>query len=100
MERPTACLHSAAPPASKREIHLNGRATMESFADRVVLITGAASGIGREFARVLAGEGARIAALDLRADSLEKLAADLKGKHVATAVADVTDLNAVRAATR
>ncbi len=73
---------------------------MDSFADRVVLITGGASGIGRAFAKALAAEGAKIAALDLRADLLESLAAELKGKPFASAVVDVTDLRAVRAAVR
>jgi NAD(P)-dependent dehydrogenase (short-subunit alcohol dehydrogenase family) len=71
---------------------------MNSFQNRVVLITGAGSGIGREFARTLAAEGARIAALDRQAEGLDALAADLKGKPVACAVTDVTDLAGVRAA--
>jgi NAD(P)-dependent dehydrogenase (short-subunit alcohol dehydrogenase family) len=71
---------------------------MNSFQNRVVLITGAGSGIGREFARRLAAEGARIAALDRQAEGLDALAADLKGKPLACAVADVTDLAGVRAA--
>jgi NAD(P)-dependent dehydrogenase (short-subunit alcohol dehydrogenase family) len=71
---------------------------MESFANRVVLITGAASGIGRQLALTLAAEGTRIAALDRQAEGLDRLAADLKGKPLACAVADVTDLPAVRAA--
>jgi NAD(P)-dependent dehydrogenase (short-subunit alcohol dehydrogenase family) len=71
---------------------------MESFANRVALITGAASGIGRQLAVTLAAEGARIAALDRQAELLDSLAAELKGKPIACAVADVTDLAAVRAA--
>jgi NAD(P)-dependent dehydrogenase (short-subunit alcohol dehydrogenase family) len=71
---------------------------MESFTNRVILITGAASGIGRQLALTLAAEGARIAALDRQAEALDTLAAELKGKPVACAVADVTDLPAVRAA--
>jgi len=71
---------------------------MNSFQNRVVLITGAGSGIGREFARTLAAEGARIAALDRQAEGLDALAADLKGQPLACAVADVTDLAGVRAA--
>jgi NAD(P)-dependent dehydrogenase (short-subunit alcohol dehydrogenase family) len=67
-----------------------------AFQDRVVLITGAASGIGRQLALTLAAEGARIAALDLQGPALEALAADLKGKPVAWAVADVTDAAAVQ----
>lgn len=71
---------------------------MQSFNNRVALITGAASGIGRHLALSLAAEGARIAALDRQSDSLDRLAAELKGKSVACAVADVTDLAAMRAA--
>ncbi len=71
---------------------------MESFRNRVALITGAASGIGRQLALTLASEDARIAALDRQGDALEQLAGDLKGKTVACAVADVTDLAAVRSA--
>lgn len=71
---------------------------MQSFNNRVVLITGAASGIGRQLALRLADEGAHIAALDRQSDGLDQLAAELKGKTVACAVADVTDLSAMRAA--
>ncbi len=73
---------------------------MDAFANQVVLITGAGSGIGRELALRLAEQGAAIAALDLRADALDSLAAELKqaGKRCATAVADVTDSAAVAAA--
>lgn len=71
---------------------------MTAFRDRVVLITGAASGIGRQLAHLLAAEGARIAALDLRQAGLDTLTAELEGKPLACAVADVTDLAAVREA--
>jgi NAD(P)-dependent dehydrogenase (short-subunit alcohol dehydrogenase family) len=71
---------------------------MASFRNQVALITGAASGIGRQLALTLAAEGARIAALDRQAEALDHLAADLKGATVACAVADVTDLAAMRAA--
>jgi short-subunit dehydrogenase len=55
---------------------------MPSFADRVALVTGAASGLGRELARLLSREGARVAGLDMSAAGL----------------ADVTDAAAVREA--
>jgi NAD(P)-dependent dehydrogenase (short-subunit alcohol dehydrogenase family) len=71
---------------------------MSPFADRVALITGAASGIGRELARLLSREGARVAALDRSAAGLVALEADLKsaGGRCATAPADVTDAAAMR----
>jgi NAD(P)-dependent dehydrogenase (short-subunit alcohol dehydrogenase family) len=71
---------------------------MTSFRDRVVLITGAASGIGRQMALELSGEGARLAALDRQPEGLAALAKHLAGRPVATAVVDVTDLAAVRSA--
>jgi len=71
-----------------------------SFANQVVLITGAGSGIGRQMALTLAGEGAAVAALDLKPDGLAGLAAELGGRRVATAVADVTDRNSLYPAVR
>ncbi len=71
---------------------------MDSFANRVALITGAASGIGRQLALSLAAEGAHISALDRHSEGLDRLVGELKGKTVACAAADVTDLTAVRSA--
>jgi NAD(P)-dependent dehydrogenase (short-subunit alcohol dehydrogenase family) len=70
---------------------------MDSFANRVVLITGAAQGIGRQLALQLAAEGAAIAAVDLQDKPLEMLASELAGKSLAWAVADVTDRAGLRA---
>ncbi len=64
---------------------------MSSFANRVALITGAGSGLGRQLALTLAGEGAAVAAIDRQPEGLESLAAQLAGKPSAWAVADVTD---------
>lgn len=60
---------------------------------KVALITGAASGMGREACLVFATEGARIAALDIDARSLDETAAVTRdaGGDVATFVADVAD---------
>ncbi|MBY0526071.1 MAG: SDR family NAD(P)-dependent oxidoreductase [Gemmataceae bacterium] len=72
---------------------------MNSFTQRVALITGAGSGIGRQLARTLAAEGAAIAAVDLTPEPLAALAAELAGKSIATAVADVTERDALLRAT-
>ena len=71
---------------------------MSAFTNHVALITGAASGLGRELARLLNRDGARIAALDRSAEGLAALEAELKdaGGRCATAIADVTDAAAVR----
>lgn len=68
--------------------------------DRVVLVTGAASGIGAAVCRRLASEGAHIAALDCDADGLDSVCRDLDatGGRVLPLSCDVTDEEAVRAA--
>jgi NAD(P)-dependent dehydrogenase (short-subunit alcohol dehydrogenase family) len=71
---------------------------MNSFSRQTALITGAASGIGRELALQLAAEGAAIAALDVNAAGLISLGEELAGKPFAFVVADVTDAGAVQAA--
>jgi NADP-dependent 3-hydroxy acid dehydrogenase YdfG len=47
-----------------------------SLAGKAALVTGASSGFGRHFARVLAGAGAKVALAARRVDALEKIAAD------------------------
>jgi NAD(P)-dependent dehydrogenase (short-subunit alcohol dehydrogenase family) len=66
---------------------------MRRFEDRVVLITGAASGIGRACALRLAEEGARLALADLQGDGLEATAKQARelGAACETRVADVAD---------
>jgi NAD(P)-dependent dehydrogenase (short-subunit alcohol dehydrogenase family) len=71
---------------------------MSVFRDRVALITGAGSGIGRHLALLLAAEGAKIAALDVRPEGLASLERELAGKPIVTRTADVTDLAALREA--
>ena len=69
---------------------------LERFTDRVVVVTGAASGIGRATASRLAAEGARVLAADVSADALAESVADLNrgaatGGEVVAHVADVSD---------
>lgn len=52
-------------------------------------VTGGASGLGEACVRLLSGEGARVAILDLQPDRGEKLAAEL-GKNVVFIKTDVT----------
>jgi short-subunit dehydrogenase len=66
-----------------------------SFAKQVVLITGAANGIGRELACQLAAEGAAIAAIDQEAEALTALEKELAGKPFAGTVADVMERDAL-----
>lgn len=71
---------------------------MQRFSDKVVLITGAASGIGRATAERLAAEGATLALSDLNADGLEETAATCRteGATVTTATANVAKEDDVR----
>jgi len=64
-----------------------------SFEDRVVLVTGAAGGLGRAVARGFAAEGARIVALDRDAAGLESLRTQLErdGRDCLAVPCDVTD---------
>ncbi len=67
--------------------------------DKVAIVTGSASGIGKAIATVYAREGARVAIADLNTDAAEATAKALRGTGgQAMGVAmDVTDENAVNA---
>lgn len=69
---------------------------------RVALVTGASSGLGNHFARVLARDGARVAAAARRLDRLEALAAELamEGANLLPVALDVTDTAAIHRALR
>jgi meso-butanediol dehydrogenase/(S,S)-butanediol dehydrogenase/diacetyl reductase len=72
---------------------------MRRFDDKVVLITGAASGIGRATAQRLGQEGAKLFLCDVQAEALEesgKLAGE-SGAEVQTRLCDVSDPSAVDA---
>ncbi len=58
------------------------------------LVTGASGGLGREIAKALAGQGARLALSGSNAEKLEAFAAELGGEHLAL-VCDLSDPAAV-----
>jgi NAD(P)-dependent dehydrogenase (short-subunit alcohol dehydrogenase family) len=64
---------------------------------RVVLITGAANGIGRDVARRLGLMGAKLALIDRDAESVERAAAEIDGE-AEPFVADVAERDSIHAA--
>jgi len=73
---------------------------MQRFEDKVALVTGAGSGIGRASAERLAAEGAKVFCVDLNADALEELAESLRagGAEAVAWPCDVSDEIAVNEA--
>lgn len=67
---------------------------------RVALVTGASRGLGRHFARVLAGAGARVAVAARSMEALEEVAAGIAadGGEAHAVPLDVVDATSVRAA--
>ncbi|MDV6315221.1 SDR family oxidoreductase [Idiomarina sp. HP20-50] len=71
---------------------------MSEVQDKVVIITGASSGLGEETARMLAGKGAKLMLAARREDRLKELTESIKkdGGQAAYRVVDVTDREAVQ----
>jgi len=65
------------------------------LAGKVAIVTGAASGLGAETARLFASEGAHVAGFDINAEKLDALEHDVG--EVMTVVCDVSDSDSVRA---
>lgn len=68
------------------------------MADRIALVTGAASGIGAAVARQLAGEGVRVALLDINEAAGAELAAELNGEFIPCNVSDYDNFDGAIAA--
>jgi 3-hydroxybutyrate dehydrogenase len=68
----------------------HGNARMNDLTDKVALVTGAASGIGRAIAVAYAGAGASVAIADIAHDRAMQVAADIGGRAIGIGM-DVTD---------
>ncbi|SFR68163.1 Short-chain dehydrogenase [Agromyces sp. CF514] len=94
---------TTAEPARRQQARRqHARARLELHG-AVAVVTGAASGMGLESARLLAARGAHLALVDRNGEALERLAAELRGDAasasllVTTHVLDLADLDAISA---
>ncbi|WP_424189442.1 SDR family NAD(P)-dependent oxidoreductase [Actinokineospora sp. G85] len=70
---------------------------MKSFADKVAVVTGAGSGIGRDLVLALLAEGAQVAASDVNEVALKETAAKAASDRLRTYKLDVADRDAIYA---
>src|SRR5215470_6185428 len=79
--------------------HASTGASMESVRDKVAVVTGGASGIGRELCRAFARAGARIVIADMDERGMSETAAAAKqdGSQAITVRTDVSRLADVQA---
>ena len=72
---------------------------MQEFKDKVALITGGASGVGRSLAFALGRRGAKIVVGDVDKTAMEQVSIDLAAEHIEAVVAhcDVTSPDSLRA---
>jgi len=71
---------------------------MEIFADKIVIITGGASGIGRALGQELAARGAYVILADVNSQLLQETSGAIEKAdyHVKSAVVDVSDFDSVK----
>ncbi len=65
--------------------------------DSWVLVTGASSGFGEEFARQYAAQGRRLALVARRLEKLQALASELRDQYHVDVIVEQVDLSAIRA---
>ena len=72
---------------------------MNRFTDRVALITGAASGVGRATARQMVGEGASVYGVDIDQEGLQSISDEL-GERFSLKTVDIRDREACHEAVK
>ncbi|WP_228395132.1 SDR family NAD(P)-dependent oxidoreductase [Modestobacter roseus] len=82
------------PVGDEEVIGWQERIVPSRFEGRTVIVTGAASGIGRATASRIAREGGRVVAVDLSGDALGQFAAE-QGEAVTAVVGDITQIGDV-----
>ena len=79
----------------------NDSQTPNSVEGRVVIVTGAARGLGRDYARMFARDGAKVALADVASDAVtaaaKELASEVSGCEVLAVTVDVTDADSIAA---
>ena len=82
----------APDPAAVTGIGWREKITPGRFHDKTVIVTGAASGIGRAVASRVAREGGRVIAVDLAQERLDAFAGDHPTAEIVPVAADITRL--------
>ena len=84
-------------PEDSEESGWTEKPTAGRFAGKTVIVTGAASGIGKATASRIAREGGRVIASDIAAEKLDALAASLPEADIVTVAGDLTKQDAIDA---
>jgi 3-oxoacyl-ACP reductase-like protein len=84
-------------PAEEETAAWQEKITPGRFAEKTVIVTGAASGIGRAAASRIAREGGRVVAVDVSAERLQDLAASLPDVDLIVLAGDITAQDSVDA---
>jgi NAD(P)-dependent dehydrogenase (short-subunit alcohol dehydrogenase family) len=86
------------PRSPRRLLPVNGEALRSAVAGKVVVVTGASSGIGEAAARLVGDAGATVVLVARREEELERIAADI-GANAHVRTCDLTDFDSIDALT-